>query len=81
MKGVVLPSSNFADLIETLGGGGVHSEELAVHMWKLYPTESDSLDRFAFVRWYVNKEVSLNSAEEGKRLVGWGCKVSMINIQ
>ena len=49
-----LPSSNFSDLIETLGGGGgVHSEDLTGHMWKVDPNESGDLDRFACVRWYV----------------------------
>ena len=49
-----------------------HSEELAVHLLKIDPNESGSLDRFAFVRWYVDEEVSLESAEEAERLVGWG---------
>ena len=41
-------------------------------MWKVDPNESVSLDRFAFLRWYVDKEVSLDSTEEAERLVGWG---------
>ena len=34
-----------------------------------------------FLKWYVNKEVSLDSAEEAERLVGWACKVSLMNLQ
>ena len=37
-----------------LGGGGVHSEELAGHLRKLYPNVSGGLDLFAFVRCYVD---------------------------
>ena len=62
-KAGVLPLLRFVDLIETLGEG-FHSEELAGHRRKVYPNESGSLDRFAFLRWYVGKEVSLDSAEE-----------------
>ena len=51
------------------------------HLQKLDPNESGSLDRFEFVRWYVDEEVSLGSTEEAKRLVGWGCKVSLMDIQ
>ena len=29
----------------------------------------------------MDKEVSLDSAEEAERLVGWGCKVSLMDIQ
>ena len=32
----VLPSSKFVDLVETLGGG-VHSEDMVSHMWKVDP--------------------------------------------
>ena len=45
-------------------GESFHSEELAGHQRKVDPKESDSLDRFAFVRWYVGKEFSLDSTEE-----------------
>ena len=37
---------------------------------KVDPNESGSLDRFDFVRWYVDKEISLEYAEEADRLVG-----------
>ena len=58
-----LPSSNFADLIESLGEG-FHSEEMTGHLRKVDPNESGSLNRFSFVRWYVDEEVSLDSTEE-----------------
>ena len=45
------------------------------HLQKVDPNESGSLDRFDFVRWYVDREVYLDSAEEAERLVGWVCKV------
>ena len=48
---------------------------------KLYPNESGSLDRFAFVRWYVYKEVSMDYTEESERLLGWVCKVSLMDLQ
>ena len=67
-------------MIKTLGGGG-HSEDLAGHLRKVDPNESDSLDRFSFVRWYVDKEVSLESVEEAERLVGWDCRVSLLDLQ
>ena len=51
------------------------------HLRKLDPNESVSLDRFAFVRWYVGKEVSMVSVEEAERLVGWGCKIRLIDLQ
>ena len=54
---------NFFGLIETIGGG-FHIEELAGQLRKLDPNESGSLERFIFVRWYVDEEVSLESAEE-----------------
>ena len=57
-----------------------HSEELACHLQKLDPNESDSLDCSTFVRWYVDKEVSLDSAEKADLLVGWGYKVSLMDI-
>ena len=75
-----LPSSKYVELIETIGGGG-RSDELEGHLQKVYPNESSSLDRFAFVRWYVDKEVSLDSVEEVERFVGWGYKVILIDIQ
>ena len=58
-----------------------HSEELACHLQKLDPNESDSLDCSTFVRWYVDKGVSLDPPEEAERLVGWGCKVILMDIQ
>ena len=64
------PSSKFFDFIKTLGEV-FHSEDLAGRLRKVDPNESGSLDHFAFVRWYVDKEVSLDSAEEVERLVGW----------
>ena len=69
-KDGALPLSKFVDLIETLGGG-FHSEELTGHLGEVDPNESGSLERFSFVRWCVDEEVSLNSAEEEERLVGW----------
>ena len=65
--------------IETLGNS-FHSEDLTGHMRKVDPDESGSLDRFAFVRWYVDRGVSLDSAGEAERLVGWYCKVSLIDL-
>ena len=60
-------------MIETLGGGGGgHSEYLSGHLRKVDPNESGNLDRFAFVRWYGGKEVSLDSAEEAEHLVCCG---------
>ena len=67
-------------MIETLGGG-FHSEELVGHLRKLDPNESGSLDHFAFVRWYVYKEVSMDYTEESERLLGWVCKVSLMDLQ
>ena len=29
----------------------------------------------------MEEEVSLKSAEEAERLVGWGCKVSLMDLQ
>ena len=58
-------------MIETLGEG-FNSENLVGHLWKVDPNESGSLDRLDFVRWYVNKEVSLDSTVVAKRFVGWG---------
>ena len=45
--------------------------ELTGHLRKVYPNESDSWDRFDFLRSYVDEEVSLEYADEAKRLVGW----------
>ena len=33
-------------------------------MMKVDPNESGSLDRFDFVSWYLDKEVSMDSAHE-----------------
>ena len=33
------------------------------HLWKVDQNESGNFDRFEFVRWYVDSEVSLYSAE------------------
>ena len=79
-KDGVLLSSKFVDLIETLGEG-FHSEELTSHIWKVDPNERSSLDRFPFVRWYLDKEVSLDSAEEAECLVSWACNVILMDIQ
>ena len=49
VKDGALPPSKFVDLIETIGEG-FNSEELADHQRKVDPNESDSLDRFAFIR-------------------------------
>ena len=38
-------------------------------MRKVDPNESGSLDRFDFVRWYVDGKVSLESAEESECFV------------
>ena len=75
----VLPLSKFVDSIETLVEV-FHVQELAGHKRKVDPNESVILDRFYFVKWYVDKEVSLDSTEETERLVGWGCKVSLPDI-
>ena len=79
-KDGALPSSKSFDLIETIEEGS-HSEELAGNLQKADPNESGSLDRFAFVRWYVDEEVSLDSAEEANCLVSWGCKFSLMDRQ
>ena len=60
-KDGLLLSSKFDELIETIGQG-FHSYYLVGHMQKVYPNESGSLDSFAFVMWYLDKEVSLESA-------------------
>ena len=67
-------------MVETLVGG-IQSEELVVHLRKVDPNESDSLEHFSFLRWYVDEEVSLDSAEEANCLVSWGCKFSLMDRQ
>ena len=69
-KDGILPLSKFVDLIETRGEG-FYSEKVTGHLRKLDPNESCSLERFAFVRWYVDDEVSMDSVEEAERFVGW----------
>ena len=76
----VLPSSKFVEFIETLGEV-FHSEDLAGRLHKVDPNESVSLDYFSFVRWYVEKEVSLDSTEEAECLVGWSCKVILMDLK
>ena len=75
-----LTFSNFVDFIETLGEG-FYSEYLEVHLHKVGPNESGSLDRFTFVRWYVDGEVSLDSAEEAELWLGWDCNVRKPDLQ
>ena len=48
----------------------LYSEDRAFHLRKLEPNGSVCLDRFSFVRWYVDKEISLDSADEAESLVG-----------
>ena len=79
-KANILPLSKFVELIETLGEG-FHSEELVVHLWKLDPNKIISLDNFSSMRWYVDKEVYMDSRDEAERLVGWGYNVSLMDIQ
>ena len=62
-------------------GEGFHSDEMEVHLHKSDPNESGSLDRFAFVIWYVDEEVYLDSADEAYHFVDWGCKVSLMDPQ
>ena len=50
-------------------------------MHKVDPNESGSWDHFSFVMWYVDEEVSLDSTDKAERLVGWGCKVSLMDLQ
>ena len=52
----------FVNLIETLGE--FHSKDLAGHLRKVDLNESGSLDFFAYVRWYVDKEDFMDSSEE-----------------
>ena len=70
----------FLYLIEKIGEG-FHSNELAGHIRKLDPNESGSLDRFAFLRQYVDKEVFLESAEEAESFLGQACKVRLMDLQ
>ena len=79
-KYCVLTQSKFAEFIETLGGG-FHNEDMAGHLRKVHPNESGSLDHFYFIRCCVDKEVSLDSVEQADRLVGWGCKFNLMDIQ
>ena len=51
------------------------------HPRKVDPNESSGLDSFAFLMWYVDKEVSLDSSEEAGCLVGCGCKVRLMGLQ
>ena len=53
-KAGVFPSSNFVHMIETLGWG-FYNEELAGHLHKVESNESGSLDRFEFLRCYVDE--------------------------
>ena len=62
-------------------GKGFHSEELPGHLWKVDPNESGILEHFAFVRWNLDKEVSLDSVEEANLLVGWVWKVIPMDLQ
>ena len=50
-------------------------------MRKVEKNVSGSLDCFDFLRWYVDNEVYMESVEEAENLVGWGCKVSMMDLQ
>ena len=52
-------------------GENFHIEELVGHLRKVDPHKSGILDRFAFVGWYVDEEVSLGSAEEAEHLMDW----------
>ena len=79
-KTIVLKLSKFFDTIETLGEG-FHSDDMAGHLQKVDPNESVSYDRFDFVRWCVDKEVSLDYTEEAERLEGWGCKISLMDLK
>ena len=45
------------------------------------PKQKFQFGQFVFVRWYVEKEVSLDSTEEEDILVGWGCKGSIMDLQ
>ena len=75
----VLLLTNVVDLIDK-NWYGFHNEEMVGQLRKVDPNESGGLDRFVIVRWFVDKEVSLGYAEEAESLVGWGCKVSLMDI-
>ena len=51
------------------------------HLRKVDPNESGSLDRFSFVSWYVDEEVSLDSAAEVENFWRWVFKVRLMNLQ
>ena len=70
----------FFYLIERLGEG-FHNKFLAGKMRKVDPNEIISLECFAFVRWYGDMEVPLESTDEAEHLVGWGCKVILMYHQ
>ena len=79
-KSGFLPFSKFVDSIETLGWG-FYSENLEVNLQKLDPSGSVSLECFDYVRWYVDKDVSLYSTKEEDSLVIWGWKVILMDFQ
>ena len=54
---------------------------MVVHLWKVDPNKSVSLDLFYYVRWYVDKEVYIHSAEEAEFLEGWFCKVGLMRFK
>ena len=76
----VLPSWNLFDLNKTLWDV-FHSEEIEDYLSKVYPNETDSLDRFSFLRWYVDEEDFLDFADDAECLVSWGWNFSLIDIQ
>ena len=76
----VLKLSKVFDTIGTFGEG-FHSDDLAGHLHKVDPNESGSYDRFDFVRCYVDKQVSMEYTEEAESLEGWGCKISLMDLQ
>ena len=51
------------------------------HLQKVDPDKSGSFDRFAFLWWYVDKEISLDSSDKAKRFVGWVLKVNLMGLQ
>ena len=75
-----LSSSKFVDLIETLVEI-FHGEDMSGHLHKIDPNKSGSFDRFFIVRWYVDKEVSLESTEDAERFVDWVCKVGLVYLK
>ena len=62
-------------------GEGFNSKELTGHWRKVDPNKSVILDRFVFVRRYVDKDVSMEHVEESERLVGWVCMVSLMDLR